>query len=107
MFIAGYVNNLTMFDTNINLYINNVMQNFQERFQILDFSELSHYLMMKVNVDFNKKIITLQQLPYLEKILREYWINNCKPAKISIHPAIAKIMTTYEDLAEKNRISMH
>ena len=59
MFIAVYVNDLLLFGTDIDPRIDDVMQNLRDRFRMTDLGDVSHYLRMDVDIDFNKKIITL------------------------------------------------
>ena len=66
-----------------------------------DLGDVSHYLGIKIEVDLNKKTISLRQSTYLKKILSWYGINNCKPAKIHISPGVANSLTPYENQVDK------
>ena len=59
MIIAVYIDNLFLFDADIDPCIDHVMQNLQNRFQMTDLDDVLHYLEMKVDIDLNKKTITL------------------------------------------------
>lgn len=59
MFIAIYMNDIFFFDNNIELQIDNVIQNLQNRFLMTDLSDISYYLRIEVDIDFNKKTISL------------------------------------------------
>ena len=59
MFIAIYVDNLLLFGKNIEPYIDDVMQNLRDKFQITDLGDIFHYLGMEIDIDLNKKTIRL------------------------------------------------
>lgn len=101
MFITIYVDNLLLFDIDIDTCINDVMQNLWDRFQITDLGNILYYLGMKVDVNLNKKTMTLWQSIYLKKILRQYEMSNYRLAKIFISLWIANSLIVYGDKAEK------
>ena len=59
---------------------------------------------MEVDVDLNKKSISLGQSTYLKKILSRYDISNCKPAKIPINLEVANSFTPYENQTDKSTV---
>ena len=107
MFIAVYVDDLLLFGADIDPRIDDVMQNLRDRFRMTDLGDVSHYLGMEVDVDLNKKTISLRQSTYLKKILGRYGMSNCKPAKIPISPGVANSLTPYEDQAEKSTVAWY
>ena len=72
-----------------------------------DLGDVLHYLGMEVDVDLNKKTITFRQSTYLKKILGQYGMSDCRPAKIPISPGVANSLTVYEDKAEKSTIAWY
>ena len=61
MFIAVYIVDLLLFGADIDPRIDDIMQNLQDRFWMIDLGNVSNYLRMKVDIDINKKTITFQQ----------------------------------------------
>lgn len=57
--IAVYVDDLLIFAVDINFQIEDLMQNLQDRFRMIDVSDVVYYLVMQVDEDFSKKTITL------------------------------------------------
>ena len=55
MFIVLYLNYELLFDENIDLYIDYIMQNLQDRFQIIYWDDVLYYLEMEIKVDSTKK----------------------------------------------------
>ena len=97
MFIAIYIDDLFLFNANINPRIDNIMQNHQDRFQITNLSNVFHYFGIEIDINLNKKTISLQQSAYLKKILGQYRITNYKSAKISISFKVANFLTSYKN----------
>ena len=59
MFIAVYMDNLLLFGVDIDTRIKDVIQNLRDKFQMTDLGDVSYYFRMEVNVDLNKKTISL------------------------------------------------
>ncbi len=72
-----------------------------------ELGDVSHYLGMEVNIDLNRKTITVRQSTYLKKILGRYDISDCRPVKISISPGVANSLVTYDDKAEKSTVAWY
>ena len=72
-----------------------------------DLSDVSHYLGIEVNVDLDKKTITLWRSTYFKKILKLYGMSKYRLAKISISPEVANSLTVYEDKAENSTITWY
>ena len=104
MFIAVYFDDLFLFGAEFDLNIDNVMHNLQDRFGSTDLGDVSHYFGMQVDVNLNKKTITLRQAIYLMKIISQYGMSNCRPANIPFNPGVAGSLTTYKDQAEQSPI---
>lgn len=69
MFNAVYIDDLLKFLADINPWIHSVMQNFLNIFQSIDLGNVSPYLVMKVNFDFNKRQALYDSLLILKKLL--------------------------------------
>ena len=82
MFIAAYVGDLLLFGPDIDSRIDDAMRNLRDRFRMTDLGDVSHYLGMEVDINLNKKTVTLRQSTYLKKILGRYGMSDCRPAKI-------------------------
>ncbi len=50
---------MLLFGVDIDPRIDDVMQNLQDRFQMRDLGDVSHYLRMEVDVNLGKNTITL------------------------------------------------
>ena len=59
MFITVYMDNLFLFGTDIDPWIDNIEQNLRDRFRMIDLGDVFYYLRMEVDVNFNKKTISL------------------------------------------------
>lgn len=59
MIIIIHINDLLVFDINIDSQIDNIMQNFLDRFQITNLDDVFYYLRIETDIDLNKKIINL------------------------------------------------
>ncbi len=69
IYISVYLDNLLLFDSDIDLRIDDVIQNLQYRFYMTDLGDVPHYLGMEIDVDLGKMTITLRQLTYQKKYL--------------------------------------
>ena len=59
---------------------------------MINLDNVSHYLGMEVDIDFNKKIMTFQQSIHLRKIQEKYEMIDCLSAKISISRGIINFL---------------
>lgn len=69
-----------------------------------DLGDVFHYLGIKVDVDLNKKTMSLGQSAYLKIILDQYSMSNYKLVKILISPGVANFFISYKDHTGKNII---
>ena len=69
-----------------------------------DLSDVWHYFGKEVDVNLNKKTISLRKWTYLKKILSQYGMSNYKPANIFISSGIANFLTPYKNEADKSTI---
>lgn len=70
-----------------------------------DLGDISHYHGMKIDVNLNKKTISLQKSMDLKKLRSRYSISNFKPVKIPIILGVANSLTSYKDIAKKSIIA--
>ncbi len=69
IFLAMYVNDLLLFESNLN-NLKIIQNQLKKRFKMTDLSQLSHYLEMKIIISFDKKQLILTQSTYLRKVLK-------------------------------------
>ena len=72
-----------------------------------DLSEVSHYLSMEVNNNFEKKTITLHQSTYLKKVIDRYSMKNVTPSKISMLPGVPNSLNSNSNQASKEMITWY
>ncbi len=107
MFIAIYVDDKLQFGTDINPWIDDVIQKIWDRFWMIDLSDISYYLDMEIDVDLSKKTITLWQSIYLRKIFGQYNMSDYRLAKIPIIPGIANFFIPNKNQVKKNRVAWY
>lgn len=59
MFIIIYIEYFLLFGINIDFWICNIMQNLQNKPWIIDLDDVSYDFSIKIDIDLDKKIITL------------------------------------------------
>ena len=79
--ITAYVNDLLICDSFINL-INHILKHLQSEFEMTDLGEVANYLNMEFNVTANS--ITIHQHEYIQSIFKCFYMNECKPAVVSM-----------------------
>lgn len=107
MFNVVYIIDILLFSTNIDLLIDNIIQNLWDRFQMTELGDVSYYLRIIVDVNFNKKTISLWQSILLKEILGQYNINICRPANISISSRITNFFIIYKDKIRKSVVDCY
>lgn len=70
-----------------------------------DLSNIFDYLKIEIDIDLNKKIISLQWFIYLKKIFGQYDISNYKLVKIFIYFGDTNSFTLYENQEKKNIVA--
>ncbi len=78
-YIAIYVDDLLIAGPSI-AGINDVKAALSRRFQMSDLGECSWYLGMKITRDRPQRSITLSQTGYIDRILSDFGMRDCKPA---------------------------
>ncbi len=74
-----YVNDLLLFDSNLN-DLQNIQNQLKQRFKMTNLKQLSHYLEMKITITFDKLIFT--QSIYLKKMLNQFEMKNSRSVSI-------------------------
>jgi len=81
--IAIYVDNFLLFSSNIS-HIRTVKEDLKRRFEMKDLGEAKWILQMKIertDMDDGMKKLTISQEQYIETILEQHSMVDCKPAK--------------------------
>jgi transcriptional regulator of heat shock response len=79
IFLIMYVNDLLLFDSNLN-DLQNIQNQLKQRFKMTNLKQLSHYLEMKITITFDKLIFT--QSIYLKKMLNQFEMKNSRSVSI-------------------------
>ena len=100
--VVVYVDDLLFFENFNDQRVKDAMQNLRDRFQMIDLSDVSHYLDMKIDNDIESKTITLRQSTYLRKIVARYDMKNCKLTKILMSSRISNSLNfSFEQIDKK------
>ncbi len=83
LIFAAYLNDLQITGSSL-VEINAIRQALSERFHMPDLGRLQYYLGMTVTRDRKNRILRLSQRAYLEKILRDHKMTDCKAAPTPI-----------------------
>jgi hypothetical protein len=83
IYLAMYVNDLLLFDLNLN-DLRNIQNQLKQRFKMTNLRQLSYYLDMKIIINFDRDQLVLTQSIYLKKILKQFEMNEFKFVSISI-----------------------
>jgi hypothetical protein len=83
IFLIMYVNDLLLFDLNLN-HLQSIQNQLKQRFKMTNLRQLSHYLDMKIIINFDRDQLMLIQSIYVKKILKQFEINQFKFVSISI-----------------------
>jgi hypothetical protein len=81
IFLIMYVDDLLLFDLNLN-DLQNIQNQLKQRFKMTNLEQLFHYLEMKITIIFDKLMLT--QNIYLKKILKQFEMNQFKFVLISM-----------------------
>ena len=107
IYIAIYVDDILFFSALNNPRVQEAMQELQDRFQMTDLSEVSHYLSMEVNNNIEKKTITLRQFTYLKKVIGRYSMKDVTPLKIPMSPGVPNSLNPNPNQASKETITWY
>jgi hypothetical protein len=81
--LAMYVNDLLLFDLNLN-NLQNIQNQLKQRFKMTNLRQLSLYLEMKITINLDRDQLMLIQSIYLKKILKQFEMNEFKFVSISM-----------------------
>jgi hypothetical protein len=83
IFLIMYVDDLLLFDLNLN-DLQNIQNQLKQRFKMTNLRQLSHYLDMKIIINSDRDQLMLTQSIYLKKILNQFEMKNCRSVSISM-----------------------
>ncbi len=92
-----YVNDLLLFDLNLN-DLQDIQNQLKQRFKMTNLRQLSHYLEMKITIISDKLILT--QSIYLKKMLNQFEMKNCRSVSISIKSEVIKSLMSATNEAD-------
>ncbi len=76
--IAIYVEDILIFSKH-DSQLKKLQKEPEIRFRMTDLGEVSHYLVIAMDVDEEKSKITLSQAKYLKKVLNQFNMQDCRP----------------------------
>jgi hypothetical protein len=91
IFLAMYVNDLLLFESNLN-DLKIIQNELKKRFKMIDLSQLSHYLEMKIIISSDKNQLILTQSTYMKKVLKQFDMKKCKLVSISIKSSVTNTL---------------
>jgi hypothetical protein len=99
IFLIMYVNDLLLFDLNLN-DLRNIQNQLKKRFKMTDLRQLSHYLEMKIIISLDQNQLVLIQSIYLKKILKQFEMNEFKPVSTSMKTEVINSLMSVIDEAD-------
>jgi hypothetical protein len=103
IFLVMYVNDLLLFDLNLN-DLQNIQNQLKQRFKMTNLRQLSHYLDMKIIINSDRNQSMLTQSIYLKKILKQFEMNESKLVSISMKPKMINSLMSAIDEADQATI---
>lgn len=68
--------------------IRRLKQKFSSEFEMKDLNELEFFLGMKIERDISDSILKISQLKYIEKIIKNFNMEHCKPISTPMEPGL-------------------
>ena len=99
MFLAIYIDNLFLFGSDKS-YLTDIQDQLNSQFKIINLRDISHYLIIKLDVEVGKNI-SFRQTTYLKKILKRFQIANDKPTSVSMNPGMANFPLPSDQQADR------
>jgi hypothetical protein len=96
-----YVNDLLLFDLNLN-DLQNIQNQLNQRFKMTNLRQLFHYLEMKITIISDKLMLT--QSIYLNKMLNQFEMNEFKFVSISMKSEMINSLMSAIDEADQATI---
>lgn len=81
-YLLLYVDDIIMFGDEVE----DIRKRLKSRFQMKDLGKVRKYLGLEIEQDVEKGRTTISQKTYLEKLLKEVKLEDCKPLKIPLDP---------------------
>ncbi len=103
IFLVMYVNDLLLFDLNLN-DLQNIKNQLKQRFKMTNLRQLSHYLGMKIIINSDRDQLVLTQSIYLKKILKQFEMNESKFVSISMKPKVINSLMSAIDETDQATI---
>ncbi len=97
IYLAMYVNDLLLFDLNLN-HLRNIQNQLKQRFEMTNLRQLFHYLEMKITI-ISDKLILIQSI-YLKKMLNQFEMKNCRSVSISIKSEMINLLMSVTNEAD-------
>lgn len=99
-FVLLYVDDTLIFCSDLKV-IGTIKKLLSNEFEMTDVGEAGSFLGMQIQRDIEKGTITLNQSSYLEKVLRKFGMQECKPKTTPMEKGL------HLDLGEKGKCSNH
>lgn len=85
--LVGYVDDM-LAASNCHTYLDNFKQQLRKHFDLSDLGPARHFLGMHITRDHEKCLLTISQKSYLEKILENAGMSQCKPVGMPMTPGL-------------------
>jgi hypothetical protein len=87
VYITTHIDNFKIY-TSIREAIDTAKKEIMILFPIKNLGSIAHYLKLQIERDRQARIIYLTQTAYIDRILEETGIQNCRPASIFMDPKL-------------------
>lgn len=85
--VALYVDDFLIF-SNSDIETEKLKKFLGSKFKLKDLGPVRQYLGMRINLDKNKNVITLDQKQYIEQLASKFQMSDCKPQSTPIEPKL-------------------
>ncbi len=106
IYLAMYVDDLLLFDLNLN-HLQNIQNQLKQRFKMTNLRQLSHYLDMKIIINSDRDQLMLTQNIYLKKILKQFEMNEFKFVSIFMKSKVINLLMSAIDEADQATIKWY
>ncbi len=94
-----YVNDLLLFESNLN-DLKIIQNELKKRFKMIDLSQLSNYLEIKIIISSDQNQLILTQSIYLRKVLKQFDMKECKPVSTSMQSDVTNTLVSASEKAD-------
>jgi hypothetical protein len=98
IYLAMYVNDLLLFDLNLN-HLQNMQNQLKQQFKMTNLRQLSHYLEMKITI-ISDKLMLIQSI-YLKKMLNQFEMKDCRLVSIFMKSEMINSLMSAIDEADQ------